>query len=81
MRPAGRTNQKTQPWEGWAYAQEAVLTSDTAARQSAIVKARYLDRNSERLKRVPKNALDEADKALKKSPPFRINRRQATLGV
>lgn len=76
-----RFNQKIQPWEGWAYAQEAVLTSDAAARQSAIIKARYLDRNSERLKRLPKNALDEADKALKKSPPFRINRRQATQGI
>lgn len=76
-----RFNQKIQPWEGWAYAQEAALTSDAQARKAAVLKARYLDRNSERLKRLPKSELNEADAILKKSPPFRLDLRRTLTGI
>ncbi len=74
-------NQRIQPWEAWSYAVEALLTDSASTRKTALIKAVYLDRNSERLKRVPNKELEEAAKLAQKMPPFRITPVNATKGV
>ena len=59
-----KSNQAVQPWFAWAYALEAKLTSDPAAKKRAIVMTHYLDRNSERLASLPP---DEVKAALEQS--------------
>lgn len=63
-------NQVIQPWHAWPYAMEAVLTEDTEARQRAIAMTHYLDKNSERLARIPRLEIDAAVQAFKGRNPF-----------
>jgi hypothetical protein len=65
-----KANQLIQPWHGWPYAIEAVLTDDPEARQRAIAMTHYLDRNSERLARFPRGEVEAAVKAFEKRNPF-----------
>ncbi len=62
--------ERTQPWFSWAYAMEAKLSRDGMDRRRAIAMAYYLDRNSERLKSVPKREINEAVREFGRSNPF-----------
>ncbi len=65
-----RFNQRNQPWEAWSYAIEARWSVNGDQRKRALVKAMYLDRNSERLTHLPQNELDEAARIAKERNPF-----------
>jgi Tfp pilus assembly protein PilF len=58
------------PWFAWAYAMEAELSADKQARGRAIAMAYYLDKQSERLAKIPKDEVDAAVKAFADSNPF-----------
>ncbi len=51
------------PWFAWSYAIEAELSTDKDARRRAIATAYYLDKQSERLAKLPKDEIDAAVKA------------------
>ena len=70
-----RFNQKTHPWEGWSYAWEAALTDNRARRAVALVKAVYLDRQSEMLSRLPPKEIEAALRSTRKTPPFRPDKK------
>jgi hypothetical protein len=65
-----RKNQKTQPWHAWPYAMEAKLSRGGPDRDRAIAMAYYLDRNSERLKTIPKREIERAVKEFGPRNPF-----------
>lgn len=65
-----RKCEKTQPWHAWAYAMEAKLSREGPDRRRAIAMAYYLDRNSERLKTVPKREIENAVKEFGPGNPF-----------
>jgi hypothetical protein len=62
--------QRLQPWSAWAYAMEAELADDHAARRAALVKAMFLDALSPRLSSIPAADLDWARIQLKDGNPF-----------
>jgi len=66
-----RKNQTVQPWFAWAYALEAKLATEPAARSRAIAMAYYLDRNSERLASLPKDEVSKAVKEFGGRNPFK----------
>ncbi len=65
-----RICEKTQPWHAWAYAMDAKLSGEGPERRRAIAMAYYLDRNSERLKSVPKREIERAVKEFGPRNPF-----------
>lgn len=65
-----RKNQKFEPWHSWAYAMEARLGTDPAARQRALAMAHYLDPQSERLSAFRKADIEAAVKASGRVNPF-----------
>jgi hypothetical protein len=65
-----RKCQKKQPWHAWAYAMDAKLSREGPERNRAIAMAYYLDRNSERLKTVPKREIESAVKEFGSRNPF-----------
>ena len=60
-----KKTQKTQPWHAWAYAIEAKLSTDQAARRDAIGIANYLDPDSERLKSVARSEINSVAKGFR----------------
>src|SRR5262249_28294810 len=62
--------QECSPWFAWPYAMEARLSTDKSGRQRAIAIAHYLDRQSDRLAKIPKDEIDAAVKAFADSNPF-----------
>jgi hypothetical protein len=65
-----KKSQIFQPWFAWAYAIEAKLTRNPKERNRAIAMAYYLDRNSERLSKIPKREIDAAVKEFSRNNPF-----------
>jgi hypothetical protein len=65
-----KSHQLIQPWHAWAYAVEAALVEQPEDRRRAIGIAHFLDRNSERLARLPRAEIEAAVKALGKRNPF-----------
>ncbi len=65
-----RKNEKTLPWVAWPYAMDAKLSGASPERGRAIAMAYYLDRNSDRLKSVPKAEIDSAVKQFGPRNPF-----------
>lgn len=65
-----KKNQVTQPWFAWSYAVEARLATNPADRSRAMAMAYYLDRNSERLARLPKAEVQQAVKEYRGRNPF-----------
>lgn len=63
-------NQVVQPWFAWAYAIEARLSTDAAARRRAIAMTHYLDPRSVRLSRLPRSEVDAAVKEFAGRNPF-----------
>lgn len=59
-----------QPWSAWAYAIEAELAEDPAARRVALVKAQFLDPLSPRLKSISTADMEYAKAQLSKGNPF-----------
>jgi hypothetical protein len=58
------------PWFAWPYAMEAKLSTDKEERSRAIAMAWYLDKQSERLAKVPKDEIDAAVKGFAGRNPF-----------
>ncbi len=65
-----RSHQVIQPMYSWAYAFEAKYTQDKHARKRALALALYLDRDSERIARIPEKEKQEARLWLKHNNPF-----------
>ena len=65
-----KKNQVTQPWFAWPYAVEARLATNAADRSRAMAMAYYLDRNSERLARLPKAEVQQAVREYSGRNPF-----------
>jgi hypothetical protein len=65
-----KKSQTFQPWFAWAYAMEAKLARNPKERDRAIAMAYYLDRNSERLAKIPKQEIDAAVKKFSRNNPF-----------
>jgi hypothetical protein len=65
-----KKNQVTQPWFAWSYAVEARLSTNPAERSRAMAMTYYLDRNSERLSRLPKSEVQQAVKESGGRNPF-----------
>ncbi|MBL1141405.1 MAG: hypothetical protein HND53_05160 [Proteobacteria bacterium] len=63
--------QQIQPWFSWAYAMEAKYSNNVIERNKAIAMTYYLDRNSERLKSIPKDHIDTAVKKHSKDNLFK----------
>lgn len=65
-----KSNQVTQPWFGWSYAMEAELTSDPIDRSRAIAMTYYLDKESERLAKIPAAEVQSAIQKFTGLNPF-----------
>jgi hypothetical protein len=65
-----KKNQKFQPWFSWPYAMEAKLSTNERQRHQAIAMTFYLDRNSDRLSKIPKREVDAAVREFAKNNPF-----------
>jgi len=66
-----RHNQTFHPWFAWAYAVEARLATDQDERRRAIAMTHYLDKNSERLAKLPQQEVAAAVKEFAERNPFR----------
>jgi hypothetical protein len=65
-----KSREKTEPWQAWSYALEAVLTSNPVDRQRAIAMTYYLDPKSAHLASFKKSEIDEAVKTFGSFNPF-----------
>jgi tetratricopeptide (TPR) repeat protein len=65
-----RKNQAFQPWFAWSYAIEAKLSPNPQERRRAMAMTYYLDRNSERLSRLPQGEVKAAAKEYAARNPF-----------
>ncbi|MDR2506415.1 MAG: hypothetical protein LBD67_00230 [Candidatus Accumulibacter sp.] len=68
-----RCNQKTQPWEAWSQAFVAVYSTQKGERETALLRAVYLDPDSEWLSRLPKEEREGALRKVEKTPPFNLS--------
>jgi tetratricopeptide (TPR) repeat protein len=66
-----RQNQTFQPWFAWPYAIEAKLATTPEERRRAMAMTHYLDKNSERLSRLPQDEIAAAVKEFTLRNPFR----------
>jgi hypothetical protein len=66
-----KVNQRTMPFDAWAYAMEVRLTSNKADRKRALGFALYLDPASERLAAIPEKEKAEARAWFAKNNPFK----------
>jgi hypothetical protein len=71
--------QRLQPWTAWAYAIEAELADDPAARRAALVKAMFLDPLSPRLKAMSTADVNWARTQLSNGNPFLQSHRPQTM--
>lgn len=69
------TFQTLLPWAAWAYSMEAELNPDASGRQTALVKALYLDPLSPRLRKISPGEMKQAQDKLAKGNPFQVPRR------
>lgn len=76
-----RQNQAFQPWFAWAYAMEAKLATTPQERARAIAMTHYLDRNSERLSKLPPAEVEAALREYGQRNPFRTKATGADLGA
>jgi tetratricopeptide (TPR) repeat protein len=58
------------PWFAWPYAIEAKYATNNGERSRAVAMAYYLDKNSERLAKIPKGEIDAAVKGFADRNPF-----------
>jgi hypothetical protein len=65
-----KSREKTEPWQAWSYALEAVLTPNPVDRQRAIAMTYYLDPKSAHLASFKKSEIDEAVKTFGSFNPF-----------
>lgn len=65
-----RQSQRSEPWQSWGYAVEAMLTTNAADRKRAIAMLHYLDSKSERLATFRKQEINEAVAMYSKSNIF-----------
>jgi hypothetical protein len=67
-----KKNQVFQSWFSWAYAMEAIYTSNKADRKRAIAMTAYLDPQSEMLKQIPEKEREVTIKEFEGNNPFLI---------
>jgi hypothetical protein len=64
------SSQALQPWTAWTYTIEAELSPEASRRETALVKALFLDPLSPRLKSIPVGEMQKARTTLQSGNPF-----------